>query len=233
MSAELSGHAASAPALAPAPRSATPAPVLTLAPRRRSAYERHVKRPFDAVIASVALAALLPLLAGLALLVLVQCGRPVLFRQARVGQNGVPFVVYKFRTMAQDRRLRHDQWDGDCRRRTHKTELDPRHTPVGRVLRKTSLDELPQLLNVIRGDMSLVGPRPELVALVERYEPWQRRRHDVRPGLTGLWQVSARGDRPMHELTHIDLAYLDGLSARTDLRILLATLPALLRKTGS
>jgi lipopolysaccharide/colanic/teichoic acid biosynthesis glycosyltransferase len=233
MSVEFAGHTPPAPAdgLATARQSAPSANPLV--PRAAGTYEGLVTRPPDAVVAAVALVLLLPLLAVIGLSVLLQCGRPVLFRQARVGRDGETFMIYKYRTMRADRRRHADEWDGDCRRRTHKTLLDPRHTPVGRVLRKTGLDELPQLWNVLRGDMSLVGPRPELLALVERYEPWQRRRHDVRPGLTGLWQVSARGDRPMHEVTHIDIEYVDTLSAQSDLRILLATPWALLKKTGS
>jgi lipopolysaccharide/colanic/teichoic acid biosynthesis glycosyltransferase len=242
MSVEFAGHTPSVPVAGlptvPHPSAAPESSAahglaLVRAPRSRGVYETHVKRPVDVVVAALALLLLLPLLLLISVCVLVQCGRPVLFRQERVGLDGRIFVLYKYRTMREDRRQRSEPWNGEDRRRTHKTDRDPRHTPVGRILRKTSLDELPQLWNVVRGDMSLIGPRPELVALVERYEPWQRRRHDVRPGLTGLWQVSARGGRPMHEVTHIDLEYVDRLSARTDLGILLATPLALLNKTGS
>jgi lipopolysaccharide/colanic/teichoic acid biosynthesis glycosyltransferase len=116
---------------------------------------------------------------------------------------------------------------GRDRRSTHKSEHDPRIRPVGRFLRKWSLDELPQLTNVLTGHMSLVGPRPEMVQIVERYEGWQHARHRVKPGITGLWQVSAR-EVPMHEATHIDLEYVERLSFLEDLRILAGTLPAAL-----
>jgi lipopolysaccharide/colanic/teichoic acid biosynthesis glycosyltransferase len=134
--------------------------------------------------------------------------------------------------------MNHDRRNGSQpyvpdRRKTHKHEQDPRLTALGRFLRKWSLDELPQLWNVVRGDMSLIGPRPELVSIVERYDTWQHARHRVKPGLTGLWQVTARGDGLMHEHTHIDLAYAARVSLRGDFKILLLTIPALLgRRTG-
>ena len=122
---------------------------------------------------------------------------------------------------------------GTDRRVTHKSDDDPRHTALGRLLRKTSLDEIPQFWNVALGQMSLVGPRPELVEVVARYQPWQHRRHEVKPGLTGPWQISQRGDVPMHEATDVDVAYVDDLSFRTDVMILLRTIPALLmRRSG-
>ena len=107
-----------------------------------------------------------------------------------------------------------------------KIKNDPRITKVGRLLRRTSIDELPNLWNVLKGDMSLVGPRPEMVAIVARYEPWQHQRHVGKPGVTGLWQISARGDIPMHEATHIDIDYVEHISLRTDIEILAKTLPA-------
>jgi lipopolysaccharide/colanic/teichoic acid biosynthesis glycosyltransferase len=189
----------------------------------------------DRVLALVVLVALLPLILGTAVAVAVVLGRPVLYTQPRVGRGGRVFRVYKFRTLRHDRRQRpHTPAPGGVdRRRTHKSEDDPRHTPLGRTLRKLSLDELPQLFNVLRGDMSMVGPRPELVHLVEGYQPWQRRRHEVKPGITGLWQVSARGTGEMQELTHIDLQYVDSVSLRTDLRILIATPRAVLVRRGA
>ena len=119
------------------------------------------------------------------------------------------------------------------RRQNHKSDDDPRHTRVGRFLRKSSLDELPQFWNVVRGDMSLVGPRPELVEIVARYEPWQHQRHVVKPGLTGLWQVSSRGAGMMHLHTDIDLEYIETMGSVTDLKILLRTVPATLRRRGN
>lgn len=217
------------------PASRTDAPVLPLRPHRAGRYERYAKRTLDVTVAVVALLVLLPVLALVASAVLVRLGRPVFFRQERIGLNGRSFRVLKFRTMGMDRRGREGErhWSGPDRRQTHKSAHDPRHTELGRLLRKTSLDELPQLWNVLRGDMSIVGPRPELAEVVARYSDWQHHRHVVRPGLTGLWQISARGGRPMHEVTHIDLEYVERLSLRTDLRILLRTPGVvLLRRDG-
>jgi len=217
-----------------------PAPGLYVVPERvRGPYPTVVKRGVDIVVSGTALLVLSPVVLGVAVAVRLRQGSPVLFRQRRVGRDGRVFEILKFRTMLQDRRTASDRRAerradiATDRRRTHKSDTDPRHTDLGRVLRRTSLDELPQLWNVLRGDMSLIGPRPELVQIVDRYEPWQHRRHAVRPGLTGLWQVSARGGRPMHEVTHIDLEYVDGLSLRTDLAILWRTPAALLRRSGS
>jgi lipopolysaccharide/colanic/teichoic acid biosynthesis glycosyltransferase len=201
----------------------------------RGPWADGLKRGFDVGVAAVVGLVLLPLLLLIALAVRLRLGSSVLFRQRRVGRGGQPFTVLKFRTMDPCRRQRalSSGWDGIDRRYTHKSDMDPRHTALGRWLRRTSLDELPQLWNVLRGDMSLVGPRPELVEVVSRYEPWQHARHAVRPGVTGLWQVSARGARPMHELTHIDLDYVRTLSFRRDLAILLRTPFALLRRSGA
>ena len=132
---------------------------------------------------------------------------------------GREFTVYKFRTMNSTAvstiSITHDD-----RRTNHKSTDDPRHTDLGRFLRKWSLDEIPQLWNVALGDMSLIGPRPELPSIVAKYEPWQHRRHEVKPGLTGLWQVTARGDAPMHEATDIDVDYVENVRFVDDTKIL-------------
>jgi len=170
----------------------------------------------------------LPILVAVAVAVYAEFGRPILFRRPRVGRGGHVFKVNKFRAMDSDRRGRADEsFRGADGRRIHKSENDPRIRPVGRFLRKWSLDERPQLTNVLAGDLSLVGPRPEMVQVVERYEGWQHARHQAKPGITGRWQVSAR-EIPMHEATHIDLQYVDRLSLREDLTILAATLPTAL-----
>ncbi len=205
---------------------------LSFVARPRGAYVRIAKPMIDRTVAATALVVLSPLLAVVALGVWWRIGRPVLFCQARCGLDGVPFDVVKFRTMRADRRLAHRPVIED-RRLTHKTARDPRHTDLGRTLRKWSLDELPQLWNVVKGDMSLVGPRPELVGIVARYESWQDQRHFVRPGLTGLWQVSRRGDGLMHLCTDVDLEYVATIGWRTDLQILLRTLPAAISRSGS
>ncbi len=195
---------------------------------RPGVYQRVVKPVIDRVGAAVMLVVSSPFMLVIALTVLLRLGRPIIFRQERVGRNGKLFTVYKFCTMAADRRSEDVDIDGDDRRVTHKSESDPRLKPVGRVLRKWSLDELPQLWNVIRGDMSLVGPRPELPSIVEGFAPWQHERHAVKPGLTGFWQVYARGDgQLMHEHTELDVAYVRRIGLLTDMKILLLTVPAI------
>jgi len=168
-------------------------------------YTRIIKPICDRAIALVALVLLaVPmLLVGVA--VFLSLGRPLLFRQRRVGLNGKVFYVLKFRTMRQDRRDKEQEVSED-QRLTHKTDKDPRHTPLGQFMRRCSLDELPQLFNILRGEMSLVGPRPELESVVAKhYPPGLEQRHLVRPGLTGLWQISARGEGHMHENGEWDL----------------------------
>ena len=214
--------------------------------RTPGTYELHVKPLVDRMVAAVALVVLSPVLLAVALAVWYSVGRPILYGQRRAGLGGRPFTMLKFRSMETDRR---DDEDDERDRRhprpqswpwrerriadrrvTHKTAADPRHTPVGRLLRRTSLDELPQLLNVLRGDMSLVGPRPELYGLTAGYAPWQQARHLVRPGITGLWQTTRRGDGLLlHECIDLDLRYVERLSAARDLAILLRTPFALLR----
>jgi lipopolysaccharide/colanic/teichoic acid biosynthesis glycosyltransferase len=196
--------------------------------RNRTFYARYGKRMLDIVIASVGLVVLSPVLLVAAVSVRMTMGSPVLFRQVRLGRDGVPLEVLKFRTMKPDRRSGPGRWDGNDRRRTHKTKSHPLLTSVGRFLRKWSIDESPQIFNVLRGDMSIVGPRPELPAVVAAYEPWQYARMVVRPGLTGLWQINARGEGLMHERTDLDIEYLSQISLRTDLRIILATPKAML-----
>ena len=193
----------------------------------KGAYCRVAKPVLDFMAALVLFVVTLPILLAVAVAVYAEFGRPIFFRQPRVGRDGRVFRVNKFRTMDFDRRSTATGFRGAERRRTHKSEDDPRIRPVGRFLRKWSLDELPQLTNVLAGHMSLVGPRPEMVQIVDNYEDWQHARHQVKPGITGLWQVSAR-DVPMHEATHVDLEYVSRLSLREDLRILAGTLPAAL-----
>ncbi len=189
----------------------------------RSTYTRLAKPAFDRVAAAAALVVAAVPMAAIAVSVAVYLDRPVLFRQTRIGLDGEPFEVLKFRTMRPDRRGQRLDVIHD-RRETHKSDEDPRHTRLGMFLRRYSLDELPQLINVLRGEMSLVGPRPELASVVaESYRPGLDQRHLVKPGLTGLWQVSARGDGPMHENGDWDLDYVERVSLRTDLDILAKT----------
>ena len=199
-------------------------PTITHVP---SFYDRFGKPVIDRLGALVLVVVLLPVLLAVAIAVWVKLGAPVLLRQPRVGRGGRVFGMLKFRTMLPDRRERRKPVPPERdRRQTHKSANDPRHTDLGRFLRRTSLDELPQLLNVLAGHMSLVGPRPELTDVVDQiYEPWQLQRHQVKPGITGLWQVTERaeGDGVMHHHTEIDLAYIERLSLATDLRILVQT----------
>ncbi len=196
-------------------------------------YTTVFNRIFDFVGAAILLVILSPLLLLVALAIRFENRGPVLFRQARVGRYGEPFVVWKFRTMIPDRRRSNLPYDGPERRVRHKSRTDPRVTRLGRLLRSTSIDELPQLVNVLRGEMSLVGPRPELPEIVAGYAPWQHQRHLVRPGITGWWQVRGRSDFPMHEHTELDIYYVAHKSLWFDLRILVETVRAVLVRSGA
>ncbi|MEY2567300.1 MAG: hypothetical protein QOE35_1829 [Actinomycetota bacterium] len=180
-----------------------------------------VKRLLDVVGAAVGLVVLSPLLAVVALVLLVTQGWPVVFGHLRPGLDGRPFTLYKFRTMT-NRRGQDGNLLSDAER----------ITPVGRFLRKTSIDELPELVNVLKGDMSLVGPRPLLMSYLERYTPEQARRHDVRPGITGQAQVAGRNDITWDERFAYDLWYVDHVSVLTDLRILVQTAIKVLKREG-
>jgi lipopolysaccharide/colanic/teichoic acid biosynthesis glycosyltransferase len=200
--------------------------------RRQGAYVRTWKPCLDRVSSVFLIIITAPLMALIVLLVRASLGPNVIFRQQRMGIHGCSFDVLKFRTMLPDRRQANVPISFPDRRCTHKSDDDPRHTPVGRFLRRWSLDELPQLFNVVRGQMSLIGPRPELLSVVARYQPWQHERHDVRPGLTGLWQVKARGGGPMQFRTDLDIEYVRSICFALDVRILMATAMAILRKRG-
>ncbi len=187
----------------------------------RSVYRRFLKRPLDAALAALALLALSPLFLGIALGVRSALGRPILFRQRRPGLHGAPFEILKFRTMR-------DALDG---RGTPLPDAE-RLTRLGRFLRATSLDELPELVNVLRGEMSLVGPRPLLMEYLPRYSPEQRRRHDVRPGITGWAQVHGRNTVRWDDRFRLDVWYVDHLGFALDLQILLRTIRLVLRREG-
>jgi lipopolysaccharide/colanic/teichoic acid biosynthesis glycosyltransferase len=199
------------------------------------------KRVLDLVVALGMLLLLSPLLALVALLVRVTNGRPVLFRQERVGWQGKPFTLFKFRTMmlsSDDSALRdlvalELAGYGHARGGSFKLADDPRITPLGTWLRRTSIDELPQLINVVRGEMSLVGPRPALPWEHELFRIEDRRRVEVAPGITGLWQVSGRSRRSTPEMLQLDVEYVDSRSLRLDLLILIRTIPAIVRGDGA
>ena len=195
------------------------------------------KRAFDLAAAGCLVLLLSPVLLVVAILVKVSDRGPVLFRQRRVGRNGRDFDMLKFRSMVVDAEARlanlSRQHDGPGNRVLFKMKSDPRVTPVGRVLRRLSLDELPQLFNVLRGEMSLVGPRPPLAREVEEYEERVHRRFLVKPGITGLWQVSGRSDLSWEESVRLDLYYVENWSITTDLAILWRTLRAVLGSRGA
>jgi lipopolysaccharide/colanic/teichoic acid biosynthesis glycosyltransferase len=200
---------------------------------RRGFYLRVVKPLFDRVGALLALIVVSPLMAVVAVAIVMTMGFPVIIRQDRVGLFGKVFTLYKFRTMIPDRRgSQSAEFVGEDRRLTHKSADDPRITPLGRLLRRTRLDELPQFINVLQGDLSLVGPRPEMVSIVALYDPWQHRRHAVKPGITGVWQISDNGDKLLFECTQMELEYLEEVSFSADLSIMLRTLPAMARRGG-
>ncbi len=196
--------------------------------------ELGVKRGLDIVGALVGLVLLSPVMAAVTLAILVRDGRPVLFTQQRVGLHGRPFRLLKFRSMAWNAEARLPELLQHNERNGHAFKMadDPRVTPLGRALRRTSLDELPQLWNVLRGEMSLVGPRPPLPREVAEYDGWHRRRLSMKPGMTGLWQIEARHDPDFDAWVERDLAYIDSWSLLLDLRILARTVPAVLAGTG-
>jgi exopolysaccharide biosynthesis polyprenyl glycosylphosphotransferase len=205
-----------------------------------------LKRGFDMVAAALLLLVSAPALAMGALAILISDGRPVLFRQVRIGIHGQPFELLKLRTMRQTASDQiHREYVRDWIRNGHaaaslhgnggtifKLANDHRVTRVGRFLRRFSIDELPQLLNVLRGEMSLIGPRPALPYELEHYDDWHRRRLDAAPGITGLWQVSGRNRLSFDEMVQLDVQYLEDWSLVGDFKILMRTLPALLRGEG-
>jgi lipopolysaccharide/colanic/teichoic acid biosynthesis glycosyltransferase len=186
----------------------------------RSAAYRCAKRLVDFVGAIALLAILWPvLLATFVALWVTTRGKPV-FRQVRLGLGGRPFVLYKFRTMTLDAALRQHEVANEKDGPIFKNRRDPRITRLGRILRKTSIDEMPQLFNVLKGDMSLVGPRPPVPSEVARYRPWQRRRLSVKPGLTCLWQVSGRSEIGFEDWVRMDLWYVRNQSLAVDMKLL-------------
>jgi exopolysaccharide biosynthesis polyprenyl glycosylphosphotransferase len=194
------------------------------------------KRVFDSVVVTLGLIALSPLFVILALLIKLDSDGPVLFSQMRVGKHGKLFRCWKFRSMSSDaENLKQSLQESNemVGGVTFKINNDPRITRVGRLIRKASIDELPQLWNVLRGDMALVGPRPAVPSEVENYTAHQRRRLAVLPGITCLWQVSGRSKLPFHEQVRLDIEYIENRSLLTDLAILLRTIPAVITARGA
>ncbi len=193
------------------------------------------KRVLDIAGATVGLILVAPLMLIFAVAIKLDSPGPVLFRHMRLGQDGKPFAMVKFRSMYQDAAIRQDTLkpDNDVVGPVFKIRSDPRITPVGRFIRKASIDELPQLWHVLRGDMSLVGPRPPIPHEVARYEPWQRERLAVKPGLTCTWQVSGRSDVRFDEWVRMDIQYVRTRNIWLDLKLLLQTIPAVITGRGA
>ncbi|HEY2200260.1 MAG TPA: sugar transferase [Solirubrobacteraceae bacterium] len=210
-------------------------PLFKLRPPVFEGIDYALKRTFDLVVASAGLFLLSPLLLAIAIAVKLSSRGPVIYRSIRPGIGGAPFYCFKFRTM----REHADQVQADLESLNEqsgalfKIRNDPRLTRVGRVLRRYSLDELPQLVNVIRGEMSLVGPRPLPMRDFERLEEWHKKRYLVLPGITGLWQVSGRSELDFDDLVRLDFLYLERWSIMLDLSILLKTIPAVLTRRGA
>ncbi len=207
---------------------------LTFETRHLKGAELVVKRTMDILLSMMMLILTFPILFLIAVLIKVDSPGPIFFRQLRCGQNGRRFFVYKFRSMVSDAEARLEELK-------HKNEMtgpvfkitnDPRLTRVGRFLRRTSLDEFPQFWNVLKGDMSLVGPRPPIPKEVKQYEPWQRRRLSMKPGITCIWQVSGRNKIGFEDWMKLDLQYIDRWSLWMDCKILLMTVNAVLKQTG-
>jgi len=206
-------------------------PVMGLKEPVIDGVDRVIKRIFDLAVATISLLLLWPVMLAIAIAIKLDSPGPVILKQERVGENGQIFKVYKFRSMVQDadkmlEKVIVRNEDGTI---IHKRKDDPR----GRFIRRTSLDELPQLFNVLKGDMSMVGPRPELPFIVQNYETWQHKRFAVPPGITGWWQISGRSDKPMHLHTEDDLYYISHYSPLLDLQILIKTIGVVIRGKGA
>ncbi|NQY97393.1 MAG: sugar transferase [Henriciella sp.] len=197
------------------------------------------KRTADILIVLAAALFLLPVLVPIALIIRLSDNGPILFRHKRIGRDGKEFMLYKFRSMVPDasERLEHLlETDPAARAEwmaTRKLENDPRITPIGDFLRKSSLDELPQLLNIFKGQMSVVGPRPIVEGEIEKYGEFFSYYTSVRPGLTGLWQVSGRSETTYETRVALDVAYVKARSFFMDIKIILMTFPAVLRRAGA
>lgn len=210
-------------------------PLIGMKPSSISGAGLLAKRVIDVLVAAVALILLAPLMALIALAIKMENDGPIIFSQERVGRYGRRFQIYKFRSMVQDAEDRKAELEAfnEADGPLFKMKDDPRRTRVGRFIRKLSLDELPQLYNVLRGDMSLVGPRPNIPTEVAQYQEWHKRRLEVVPGITGLWAVSGRSELTFDEMTLLDIYYIENWSLALDLKIALQTLPHVLMARGA
>jgi exopolysaccharide biosynthesis polyprenyl glycosylphosphotransferase len=202
-------------------------------PAARARLQRALKSSWERLAAVAGILVIAPVLLLIAVAIKLDSRGPVVFRQERVGRDGRPFTMLKFRTMTVDAETRREQLRNDCDGVLFKSREDPRITAVGRILRRYSLDELPQLVNVIRGQMALVGPRPALFSEVAQYDGDALRRLTLLPGMTGLWQVSGRSDLPWEEAVRLDLDYVDNWSLVLDVRIIARTARAVLGHSGA
>ncbi len=210
-------------------------PLISLRESALTGAQRVLKRFFDVAAGAFLLLLFSPFMLLIALLIKLESPGPVFFLQERIGEHGRRFKMFKFRSMYQDadQRWHEVARRDDQGRLIHKHNADPRVTRIGRKLRRTSLDELPQLINVLRGEMSLVGPRPEMPYIAHEYEPWQWQRFSVPPGITGWWQVNGRSEKPMHLHTEDDLYYIQNYSFWLDIRILIKTVLVVLNGHGA
>jgi lipopolysaccharide/colanic/teichoic acid biosynthesis glycosyltransferase len=193
------------------------------------------KRVFDLAVGLLILGLVVPIVPLIALMIKFDSPGPVFYRQERVGRGGRLFRFYKFRSMyaEADRRIAELEHLNEQEGPVFKMKSDPRITPVGRFLRRSSMDEIPQVFNVLRGEMSIVGPRPALPVEVARYQPWHRRRLEVKPGITCLWQIAGRSHIGFEEWMRLDMEYLRTRSLGTDLVIFLKTVPAVMARRGA
>jgi exopolysaccharide biosynthesis polyprenyl glycosylphosphotransferase len=211
-------------------------PLIGLKDASITGWNYSLKRTLDVAIAlAVLIVSALPM-AAIALLIKRTSPGPVLFRQRRIGRNGVPFTITKFRCMVEDAEEQRQalmEAQGVVDSRLFKMRDDPRLTPIGRRLRRWSLDELPQFFQVLKGQMSFVGPRPQLMEEVQRYEDWHRQRLLITPGMTGLWQINGRSDLSFDEMVRLDLYYAEHWSLWLDIKIILRTIPAVMMGRGA
>jgi exopolysaccharide biosynthesis polyprenyl glycosylphosphotransferase len=210
-------------------------PIFVLDERIFLRSSRLLKRSIDLAMGAVALILLSPLIAFVSVLIRLESRGPVILRQTRIGKGSRPFTVFKFRSMREDAEALKDELaeQNESQGPLFKMRNDPRMTRVGKVIRKLSIDELPQVINVMRGEMSLVGPRPPLPSEVDQYESWQRKRFEVLPGITGLAQISGRSDLTFDETLRFDFFYIENWSPLMDVKIILKTLPGVILGRGA
>jgi exopolysaccharide biosynthesis polyprenyl glycosylphosphotransferase len=210
-------------------------PLIGTKPVSIKGWNLALKRGIDVVVSGLALALLSPLLLIVSVLIRLDSPGPAIFKQTRIGRGGKEFTIYKFRTMRKGAEQEVDALRdlNEAQGALFKIKEDPRCTELGKFLRRSSVDELPQLYNVLRGEMSMVGPRPQLVNEVEQYQPWQKKRLETWPGMTGLWQVSGRSDLSFDDMVLLDIYYVENWSLLLDLRIALKTIPIFILGTGA